>query len=270
MPEWLIELLNEYPSYTYVAVGVVFVLCGIGLPLPEEIVLVSAGYLCYLGHSEYWIMTGVCTAAILVGDLVPFLAGRAFGPRLLRLRWMRFIINRERLAMFDRWFRRRGDLVIVIARFVPGLRVVAFFTGGTMRMRWLRFLVLDGCGIVLVTPTLVFVGWHFGDKIEETILALRQIERSILVIVVAATTLLVTWYWLRRRARRSQLVGDPRDTYVEQSPESNPSEIEALQGKPAPEENGGDSNGQGPNGAGPGGVGESLGQGRGKPPDTPR
>ena len=110
MPEWLIELVSEHPSYTYVAVGLVFVLCGVGLPLPEEIVLVSAGYLCYLGHSEYWVMTGVCTTAILVGDLVLFLAGRAFGPRLLRLRWMRFIINRERLAMFDRWFRRRGDL----------------------------------------------------------------------------------------------------------------------------------------------------------------
>lgn len=269
MPEWLIELVSENPSYTYVAVGLVFVLCGVGLPLPEEIVLVSAGYLCYLGHSEYWVMTGVCTAAILVGDLVPFLAGRAFGPRLLRLRWMRFIINRERLAMFDRWFRRRGDLVVVIARFIPGLRVVAFFTGGTMRMRWLRFLILDGCGIILVTPTLVFVGWHFGDKIEETILALRQIERSILVIVVSATTLLVSWYWLRRRNRRSQLVGGPRETYVEQSPEPHPSETEALVARPAPDEKDGESENPGPNGTGPKGIGESPGQGAGKPPDMP-
>lgn len=228
MPEWLIELLIEQPSYTYVAVGLVFVLCGVGLPLPEEIVLVSAGYFCYIGQSDYWAMTGVCTAAILVGDLVPFMAGRAFGPRLLRLRWMRFIINRERLAMFDRWFRRRGDMVVVIARFIPGLRVVAFFTGGTMRMRWLRFLVLDGCGILLVAPTFVFVGWHFGNEIEDTILALRKIEQSILWGLLSLTLVLACWYWLRLRVRRNRLVGGPRETFVEQTKAPNPDETEAT------------------------------------------
>ena len=267
MPEWLIELLNEHPSYTHVAVGVIFVLCGVGLPLPEEIVLVSAGYLCYQGHSDYWVMTGVCTASILVGDLVPFMAGRAFGPRLLRLRWMRFIINRERLAMFDRWFRRRGDMVVVIARFIPGLRVVAFFTGGTMRMRWLRFLILDGCGIILVTPTLVFVGWHFGDKIEETILAIRQIERSILWIAAGATILIAIWYWLHRRTRRSLLVGEPRETYVEQSPDpAHPTA--SADGQEPPTEPGPD--GTGPKGTGSTGVGESTGPTAGQPPDAPR
>jgi len=267
MPEWLIELLSEHPSYTYVGVGVIFVLCGVGLPLPEEIVLVSAGYLCYQGHADYWAMTGVCTAAILVGDLVPFLAGRVFGPRLLRLRWMRFIINRERLAMFDRWFRRRGDMVVVIARFIPGLRVVAFFTGGTMRMRWLRFLILDGCGIILATPTLVFVGWHFGDKIEETIQAIREIERSILWIVAGTTAFIALWYWLHRRARRSLLVGGPLETYVEQSPD--PSNPTAGAGDRSQAESG-DVDGTDAEDAGSAGIGESPGPSTGRPPEAPR
>ena len=132
MPDWVTELFASESAY--VTVALLFVLCGIGLPLPEEILLVSAGYLCHQGHATYPAMTIVCAAAILTGDVIPFLLGRYFGPRLLRLRWVRLVVNRERLATFDHWFRRRGDWVILIARFVPGLRVVAFFTGGTMRM----------------------------------------------------------------------------------------------------------------------------------------
>ena len=56
-----------------------------------------------------------CAAAIAVGDMIPFLLGRIFGVRLLRLRWLRYLITKQRLATFDHWFRQRGDLVIVIS-----------------------------------------------------------------------------------------------------------------------------------------------------------
>jgi membrane protein DedA with SNARE-associated domain len=216
MPEWLTEWFAADPSYSYVSVAVLFVLCGVGLPLPEEIILVSAGYLCYQGHADYWVMTLVCAGAILVGDVIPFLLGNLFGPRLLRLRWLRFVINRQRLATFDRWFRRRGDMVILIARFIPGLRVVAFFTGGTMRMKWRRFLLLDTCGIALTAPTFVFVGWHFGDKIHEAFRWVQQIEGALLYGALTAAGIVVLWYWLRQRARRKMTSG-PRETIVKPS-----------------------------------------------------
>ena len=143
MIDWLTQLLTENPSYVYLIVAGILVLCGLGLPLPEEIVLVAAGFVCYQEDGpNFLIMMAACATGVLLGDLLPFVLGKLFGPRLLRLRWMRMVINKDRLATFDRWFRRRGDSVILIARFIPGLRVVAFFTGGTMQMRWSRFAVI--------------------------------------------------------------------------------------------------------------------------------
>ncbi len=52
MPEWLIELFGGDPSYYYAVVAVIFVLCGLGLPVPEEIVLVFAGFICFR-YPEY-------------------------------------------------------------------------------------------------------------------------------------------------------------------------------------------------------------------------
>ena len=146
------SLVDLFATHPYLGVFAVFVACGIGLPIPEEIILVLGGYLCYLGHAVWPEMMAACALGIAGGDVIPFMLGRVFGPRLLRLRILRLVVNRQRLYLFDRWFRKRGDLVIVIARFVPGLRVVAFFTAATMKMRLRRFVFLDFLGIRLNGP----------------------------------------------------------------------------------------------------------------------
>lgn len=201
MFEDLVAAVQDYP---YPGLAVVFLLCGIGLPLPEEIVLLAAGYICYTwpDHAQLPLMMAWCAGAILAGDLLPFVLGRVFGVRLLRLRWLRLVINKQRLASFDRWFRRRGDLVIVITRFIPGLRVVAFFVAGTMKMHWGRFLLLDGIGILMIVPLLTWIGFHSASFIEGVIATVQRVERGILWGVLAGGVVLGTWFWLWRRKHR--------------------------------------------------------------------
>ena len=150
-------------------------------------------------------MIGWCATAILVGDMIPFLLGRTFGVRLLRLRWLRILITKQRLAMFDRWFRRRGDMVIVISRFLAGLRMVAFFTAGAMKMRWSRFLLLDGLGIILIAPLLTWLGFSSAGFIEDMIERIEKVERGLLWGVIGGTLLLAAGPWLQRRRRQPRL-----------------------------------------------------------------
>ena len=216
--EWLFTFFEQYP---YLGVSIVFLLLGIGLPIPEEVVLVVAGFICHKFHADpnvtIEIMIFVCVASILAGDLIPFTLGKLFGPRLLRLRFLRVIVSRQRLANFDRWFRRRGDLVIFFARFVPGLRTVAYFTAGSMRMRWLRFLSLDVAGILLVAPLFAVLGYASGEVIDQAIHRIQRWERGILITVVVVGLIAGTWYWVRRRRARQLMVEGPRDAYVEPS-----------------------------------------------------
>jgi membrane protein DedA with SNARE-associated domain len=175
------SILAAVAEYPYVGFAVVFLLCGVGLPLPEEIGLLAAGYVCATNADRvtlHWMMVW-CGGAILAGDLIPYVLGRVFGVRLLRLRWLRYLVTKQRLAKFDRWFRRRGDAVIFIARFLAGLRVVAFFTAGTMKMPWIRFLVLDGLGILVLVPVLTLVGFHSAEFIQRVIEIVQKVERDI-------------------------------------------------------------------------------------------
>ncbi len=214
MFDQLVAAITEYP---YLGVVLVFLLCGIGLPLPEEIGLLAAGYVCakFPEHASLpWMMLW-SGSAILAGDLVPFVLGRVFGVRLLRLRWLRYFITKHRLAVFDRWFRRRGDMVILIARFVAGLRVVAFFTAGTMKMPWRRFLLLDGLGIALLVPILILLGYHSAGFIERAITTMQKVERGILWGSIGAGVLVALWLWLWRRRRQRGLQRRPAETFVE-------------------------------------------------------
>ncbi|HEB53287.1 MAG TPA: DedA family protein [bacterium] len=200
MFDQVVQTITEYP---YIGVAAVFLLCGLGFPLPEEVVLLAAGYVCAAtpDRARLLPMMGWCAGAIAAGDMIPFLLGKIFGVRLLRLRWLRYFVTKQRLAVFDKWFRKRGDTVIVISRFVPGLRVVAFFTAGAMKMRILRFLFLDGTGIVLIVPLLTWLGFRSREFIDEAIARVQQVERGLLWGTIAVALLLTVWLWWRRRRR---------------------------------------------------------------------
>ncbi len=190
MFDWLVATFSSHP---YIGVAMVFLACGLGLPFPEEIVLLFAGFVSFNGDADRETMMAVCAGAILAGDLIPFFLGRFYGPSVLRFRPMRFLITPERLARFDRWFRRRGELVVFLSRFIAGIRMVSFFTAGTMRMSWTRFLVLDLAGIVILVPPLVWIGHRYGETIRAALTSVQRVERGILIASIASGVVVGLW-----------------------------------------------------------------------------
>ncbi|HHI79452.1 MAG TPA: DedA family protein [Planctomycetes bacterium] len=195
--------------------------CGIGIPFPEELILVGAGYIVYLDKADPLLLAGTCIGAILAGDLMPFLLGRVFGPKILRLKTVRRFITREKLALFDAWFQKRGWLTIFVARFLTGLRMPAYFTAGSMRFSAWRFLMIDGLGALLVVPLLGGLGYLFGDKIDSLVHFVEKTERGIFIVVASAAVLFAGWIWFRRHRRKSLLGKEVKETFVGPDPSPN-------------------------------------------------
>ena len=210
----IVQAIADYP---YLGVALFFLICGLGFPLPEELVLIAGGYICakFPDKAQLGLMMLWCGGSILAFDLLPFVLGRIFGARIMRLRWLRITFTRKRLATFDRWFRRRGDLVIFLARFLAGIRVIAFFTAGTMKMRWRRFLLLDGLGILILVPLMVWLGYGGAGVIDDVIARVQAIEKGILWLMLAGLVLSGLWYGLWRRQQRRRTHRRPAETYIE-------------------------------------------------------
>ena len=209
----------------YVFVFLVLVLCGFGLPMPEDVVLVTGGVLAWLSSDLESVslagmfqdpgllaMVVVGLGGILAGDSVIFWAGRRFGHRVADFRPLRRIITPEKLELVEKKVRTRGNVVVMFARFIPGLRAPTYFTVGHARLPYWKFLVFDGAAALISAPLWVCVGFWFGSDLEEAARVGSQFSHYILLAVgVVLAGLGLRWLQARRAAAAVSLAdGDQR------------------------------------------------------------
>ncbi len=194
LARYVLSFFNEYP---YEAPFFVLLLCGLGLPLPEEVTLIGAGVFLHRGNIDFWRITAVCSAAILLGDSVPYWLGRKFGMRALRWRFLRRIVHPERFAKLEARFQQHGKWAVFACRFFAGVRIPGYFLAGTMRMSYLQFLTLDALGVLLSVPISIWLGKVFGENVDELKNRVHDLHLILAFLVVALS--LVMFVRLRRR-----------------------------------------------------------------------
>lgn len=196
-------LLQSIPPLTvYVVVGVVVGLESLGIPLPGEIVLVSAALLSSR-HELPVNPIGVGTAAVIgavIGDSTGYAIGRRLGLPLFERLGRRFpnhfgpghVKFAERL--FDRW----GARAVFFGRFIALLRIFAGPLAGALKMRYARFLVANVSGAVCWAGGTTALVYYAGMAAE------RWLTRfSWIALVFAVVCGLVAAVLLRERTSRA-------------------------------------------------------------------
>jgi membrane protein DedA with SNARE-associated domain len=196
--EWLLGLLT---SHVYAKLAGILLLCGLGLPIPEDISLISAGYLAHLGTVHVHTVFLVCFVAVLGGDALAFTMGRQFGTKILASRFGHRYFNPRRQRRVRAYFRRYGSKVVFIARFLPGLRFSIFLSAGMLHVRAYVFIVYDSLAALVSVPFLVYSSWYFGDKIDQVIKWAKRSEYGILAIVGVVVLYVVIKLLRKRRVR---------------------------------------------------------------------
>ncbi|MDU8924765.1 DedA family protein [Pasteurellaceae bacterium LIM206] len=154
-------LINFFINYGYLAVLLVLIICGFGVPIPEDITLVSGGIIAGLGYADPHIMVVVSMLGVLLGDSVMYWLGRVYGIKILRFRPIRKVLTLQRLRMVRDKFDRYGSRVLFVARFLPGLRAPIYTVAGiTRRVSYPRFVLLDFSAAIISVPVWVYLGYH--------------------------------------------------------------------------------------------------------------
>ena len=166
--DFLNILINFFSNYGYFAVFGVLILCGFGLPVPEDISLVAGGVISALGNTNEHIMFGVGMAGVLIGDSVVFSAGYFFGEKILQNKFISKIITPARYEIVQEQFQKYGKWVVFMARFMPGLRTPIFLTAGiSKRVSFLRFFVTDFLAAIISVPIWVYLGYYGASNFEQ-------------------------------------------------------------------------------------------------------
>jgi len=181
----LLTLVSSYIAhFTYVGLFVVLLLCGLGLPLPEDVALLAGGFLVHRGVTHYPMTLAVSLVGVVAGDNSLFFLGRRFGTGLVRY----FGIGRPGTQIqIDRirdFMNRHGHRAIFYARFLAGLRALVYLSAGSFGVTPVRFLLYDLLGAIISVPIVVSIGYLFGGQLEVAIHYLGGFERLIWVVAV--------------------------------------------------------------------------------------
>lgn len=209
MERLLVYLTNLSSNIAYLVIFGILLACGVGLPLPEDIPLIATGYLIWDGTMSWAPALGVTIAGVLVGDTLLFYLGRKVGKRILRQHKFQTLFPPHRVRRAAAYFRKYGDKLIFFARFVAGLRAVVFFMAGAMKVRYSRFLLLDGLAALLSVPAWVGLGYgfghFFGDEISEILKHLKEVKTVLSIVVgVVVLSVCIRWYTNYRNRQKQK------------------------------------------------------------------
>jgi len=183
------SMVAVFLEYGYIAVFGVLILCGLGIPIPEDISLISGGVIAGLGYANPYVMAAVSMAGVLIGDTTMFYIGHHLGGRFLNGRFVKRIITPARYQTILAWFDRYGKVVLFAARFMPGLRAAIFLSAGTTRfVRYPVFILIDMIAASISVPIWISLGFYGASNW----LWLRQvITKSHMALLAAAGLFIV-------------------------------------------------------------------------------
>jgi membrane protein DedA with SNARE-associated domain len=199
------ESLTQYLlAYGYLTVFLAPLCEYAGLPLPGDATLFWASVLARFGYFKLEWVIGLALAGAVLGDNAGYWIGRKGGRPLLS-RWGKALpwLGRS-LALSEAYFHQHGGKTVVMARFIPLLRVCGALVSGVSLMPWKRFLLFNVLGGILWAIATGSLGYLFGVHIEW--LGTFVANAWILSALVGAITALLLYaqYRLFRRSRRSE------------------------------------------------------------------
>ena len=197
------RLIVLFAESGYVAVFAALLLCGAGIPLPEDITLVAGGVIAGLGYANVHAMAAVALVGVLAGDAAIFLLGHRYGARIMRWPPVAWLFTPARYAKVQEKFARYGNRLLFLARFLPGMRTAVYLSAGaTHRVSFLRFLLLDGLAALISVPVWVYLGYAGANNREWLAMWIGRGQHGAWILAgLLALALLMLWWRRRRRLR---------------------------------------------------------------------
>lgn len=166
---------------------------GLGLPLPEDLVLLAGGALWHRGILSWQVLLPTCYLGVLCGDFIIFSLARHWGRRALEHRLFKRLLTPDRLAKVEDLFQRRGGAVIFFARYTGPLRAPVYAIAGMRNMAPGRFLAWDALALLLSVPVVTGLGYTFSEHLD---LAINDMAEARHYLVLGACALgVVIWGW---------------------------------------------------------------------------
>lgn len=160
---------------------ILMILGGVGLPMPEEVVLLLGGYLTYLEFIDFWPTILVLIIGIIIGDSAAYFLGRFIGdkflPKISRYKQVATLLGKT-----GKYFDKYGDKIVLFSRPLVGIRSAVLLLAGYHRVNFAKFLLFDIITTIPWTILLVFLSHYLGTGLN-LITEAKEVKRTIYLLL---------------------------------------------------------------------------------------
>ncbi|MFH0940177.1 MAG: DedA family protein [Planctomycetota bacterium] len=196
MEQWFTELFSAHGVVIlYFLTVFVLILCGMGVPISEEIVFLAVGFAAHslsVTHVEVALLCVVGVIGIMAGDSIPFFVGRRYGADFLTKSFFRRYLTPRKLETTRNFFRKHGAKTVFFVRFLAGLRMPTFFLAGTMGVSYWRFFFFDLMGALISCPVSIILVYAFGSVVRDW---LAQSKIILFIVLSLVAVFVIYHYW---------------------------------------------------------------------------
>ena len=201
--DFLQSHLDFLARHLYALVFGAFLIEAAGIPFPSRVILIIAATLT-AGIDELAGLIALSALGAVIGDHVPYTAGRLVGPRLLTL-YCRLTLGSEHcVEKTVAYFVRFGAAAILLSRFSASVRIFASVLSGCGHISYWRFLRWDVVGSMIYATVWASLGYLVGDHAQELLKRFGGARVLLLIGPAAFVALLAYRLWRRSRYGAAQ------------------------------------------------------------------
>ena len=192
-------LIEAVVRYQYLAMFGILFISAMGVPIPEEPLLIASGLSVGWGTSSFGLTCLACLAGILSGDLWVYFLGWRGGKWFLQTRLGSVVFSEVRQKRIEHLFERHGMKTVFLGRFIPAVRFGVFFFAGRHRMDLKKFIGLNALGALVYTPLWIWLSAVAGKKFSRSTEAVAQAKEWVgngnTIILVTVLTVIAAMVW---------------------------------------------------------------------------
>ena len=192
------ELISLISQYGLAVVFVNVLVEQIGLPIPAIPTLVVAGALGAAGQLSLPLVFVVALLACLIADGTWYFIGRTYGNRVMKTLCRISLTPDSCVSETQLRFERWGVNALVVAKFVPGLSLIAPPLAGATRIGVPTFLLFNGIGAALWVTAGIAGGALFGKQVEYVLAQIQQYGTAAVVVIGALLAAYIAFKWWER------------------------------------------------------------------------
>ena len=186
---FVLDLLIVYlSSVSYLLIFLLFIATGLGLPIPEELVLLVLGYL--TAYDILKVTPALLTSfiAVIISDNLGYFIGK------YNKNFLQKFVSKKKFQFAKNHMLQHGKKTLFLSRFICGLRVLFPIVTGSVGIPWKTFILVDLSAILILIPVFFSLGYLFSSYVDSIGKFIVTIDRIVLAIVISLFFLLFFFY----------------------------------------------------------------------------